>query len=234
VLREPLRRWADVVAQFDVDLLVLAGRASALPCVRELFLAEMPVSPPRIKSMSKYRVGEWYPSKWQEAGAIKDPKSTVAAGATVLHVASRNHIAGFSLDDVDARPPAPIYGLYQSAEPHIGRQNELFRSGKVSPAFSYANGMLIGFRNVDSPEMDGSPLFEVRPANAEVAAALLEDRVAIKFELAPDGGVKIQSAQSERDLNEYAPEDFVLKLKTATLDRYWLDTGEFRGIARYV
>jgi hypothetical protein len=233
VLREPLRRWADVIAQFDVDLLVLAGRASALPCVRDLFLAEMPVSPPRIKSMSKYRVAEWYPSKWQESGAIKDPKSTVAAGATVLHLASKNHLAGFSLDDVDARPPTPIYGLYQSAEPHIALQNELFRNGKTSPPFSYANGMLIGFRNVDSPEMDGSPLFEVRPATPEVAEALLEDRVSLRFELA-DGRIKIASAASERDLNEYGPDDFVLRLKTATLDRYWLDTGEFRGIARYV
>jgi hypothetical protein len=234
VLREPLRRWADVVAQFDVDLLVLAGRASALPCVRDLFLAEMPVAPPRIKSMSRYRVAEWYPSKWQESGAIKDPKSTVAAGATVLHVASKNQIAGFSLDEVDARPPAPIYGLYQSAEPHIGRQNELFRSGKTSPPFSYASGMLIGFRNVDSPEMDGSPLFEVRPANRDVEQALLEDRVNLRFSLDADGHVKIDSAASERDLNEYGPDDFVLRLKTATLDRYWLDTGEFRGISRYV
>jgi hypothetical protein len=94
--------------------------------------------------------------------------------------------------------------------------------------------MLIGFRNVDSPEMDGSPLFEVRPANPEVAAALLEDRVSLRFELDAEGRIKIASAESERDLNDYGPDDFVLRLKTATLDRYWLDTGEFRGIARYV
>jgi hypothetical protein len=232
VLREPLRRYADVIAQFDVDLLVLAGRASALPCVRDLLLAEMPVAPPRVKSMSRYQVAEWYPSKWQDAGAIKDPKSTVAAGATVLHVASRNQIAGFTLDAIEPAPRAPVYGLYQAAEPHIPRQNELFRDGKTSPPFVYTAGMRVGFRNVDSPEMDGSPLFEVRPASAEVERALLEDRVVLRFERQPSGGVGVASATSERDLNEYAPDDFVLRLKTATLDRYWLDTGELRGVSR--
>ncbi|HEY8075713.1 MAG TPA: virulence factor SrfB, partial [Labilithrix sp.] len=66
VLREPLRRYADILAQFDVDLLVLAGRTAALPCIKDLFTKEMPVPPPRIKSMARYRVGEWYPSKWKD------------------------------------------------------------------------------------------------------------------------------------------------------------------------
>jgi len=87
VLREPLRKYADILAQFDIDLLVLAGRTSKLTPVRRLFVSEMPVSPPRIKTMATYGVGDWYPSKWREAGKIKDPKSTVAAGAAVLHLA---------------------------------------------------------------------------------------------------------------------------------------------------
>src|SRR5204863_291173 len=77
VLREPLRRYADILAQFDVDLLVLAGRTAALPCIKRLFTSEMPVSPPRVRSMARYRVGEWYPSKWKDQGYIRDPKSTV-------------------------------------------------------------------------------------------------------------------------------------------------------------
>src|SRR5262249_37485572 len=56
VLREPLRRYADILAQFDVDLLVLAGRTAALPCIKRLFTSEMPVTPPRIRSMARYRV----------------------------------------------------------------------------------------------------------------------------------------------------------------------------------
>jgi hypothetical protein len=234
VLREPLRRYADILAQFDCDLLVLAGRTSALECIRELFIAEMPVSPPRIKSMARYRVGDWYPPRWQQHGYIKDPKSTVTAGAAVLHLASRNMITGFLLDGISPIQQAPIYGIYSDAEPHIARSNELFRNGKVSPPFVYTAGMAIGFRNVDSQEMDGSPLFEVRPATAEVENALLEDRVSLAFELKKDGRILIADVKSQRDVFHFGVEDFKLRLKTVTTDRYWLDTGVLKNLGRYL
>ena len=234
VLREPLRRYADILAQFDVDLLVLAGRTSALRCIRELFVAEMPVPPPRIKTMANYRVGDWYPSKWRENGFIKDPKSTVTAGATVLHLASRNQLAGFVLDGVQALQQSPIYGLYQESEPHVSRVNELFRKGRVSPPFVYTSGMMIGFRNVDSQEMDGSPLFEIRPATPEVEAALLEDRVSLSFELTKEGQIVLGDVKSQRDVYSFGKDDFQLRLKTVAEGRYWLDTGVFKNILRYL
>jgi hypothetical protein len=231
VLREPLRRYADILAQFDVDLLVLAGRTAALPCIKRLFTSEMPVSPPRVRSMARYRVGEWYPSKWKDQGFVRDAKSTVTAGAAVLHLASKNKLPGFLIDTIVEAEQRPIFGLYQDTEPHIARGNELFRAGDRSPAFVYTHGMRIGFRNVDSQEMEGSPLFEVRPATAEVEAALLEDRVAIQFERAAEGYLRIASVTSQRNQYQFDPGDFLLSLKTAAFDRYWLDTGVFEVVA---
>lgn len=225
VLREPLRKYADILAQFDVDLVVLAGRTSKLRPVRRLFVSEMPVSPPRIRNMADYRVGEWYPSRWRQNGRIKDPKSTVAAGASVLHLAKRNQLPGLLLERLDEVEQQPIYGLYQEAEPHIPRVNELFREGKTSPAFLYTRGMTIGFRNVDSQEMEGSPLFEVLPATPKVEQALLEDRVKLKFALTEDGLIDIAEIKSQRDAHTFGPGDFRLRLRTAAAERYWLDTG---------
>ncbi|MFK7988855.1 MAG: virulence factor SrfB [Sandaracinaceae bacterium] len=225
VLREPLRKYADIIAQFDVDLLVLAGRTSKLAPVRRLFVSEMPVSPPRIKTMADYAVGDWYPSKWRRAGGIKDPKSTVAAGASVLHLASRNVLPGLLLEGLEELEQRPIYGLYQDHEPHIARVNELFVEGTKSEPFLYTRGMMIGFRNVDSQEMDGSPLFEVLPATPQVEQALLEDRVKLKFELGDGGAVTIGEVESQRNTHAFSPADFRLRLKTVTVDRYWLDTG---------
>ncbi len=236
VLREPLRRYADILAQFDIDLLVLAGRASALLPVRSLFVSEMPVPPPRIKAMGNFRVSEWYPSKWQHAGFIKDPKSTVAAGAAILHLASRNKLAGFALDEIIEAEKNPVYGLYQDTEPHIPHDNELFpreseRQGGRSPdrsrPFHYTSEMRIGFRNVASEQMEGSPLFEIRPATPEVEQALLDDRVTIEFQRTKDAPVVIARVESTRGQYSYEPTDFVMALKTATFDRYWLDSGVF-------
>jgi hypothetical protein len=235
VLREPLRRYADILAQFDVDLLVLAGRTAALPCIKKLFTNEMPVSPPRVRSMARYRVGEWYPSKWKEQGHIKDPKSTVTAGAAVLHLASKNRLPGFLIDTIAEAEQKPIYGLYQDTEPHIARANELFRDrelGEKSQAFVYTHGMRIGFRNVDSQEMEGSPLFAVRPATPEVESALLEDRVAIEFGRTKGGRIQIASVTSQKGHYQFDANDFVLSLKTAAFDKYWLDTGVFDARGR--
>ncbi len=233
VLREPLRRYADILAQFDVDLLVLAGRASALDCVRELFIEEMPVPPPRIKSMARYRVGEWYPSKWRDRGLLRDPKTTVAAGAAVLHLAETNRLSGFLLDELEDLEQNPIYGLYQEAEPHIAYENELFRNGTKSRPFVYTSEMRIGFRNVDSQEMDGSPLFEVEPTSPEALSALLDDRVLLSFELSKEGQISIESVASQRGIYDFKRDDFRLRLKTITTDRYWLDTGVFKDVVRF-
>ncbi len=227
VLREPLRRYADILAQYDVDLLVLAGRTAALPCIKKLFTSEMPVSPPRLRTMARYRVGEWYPSKWKDQGHIRDPKSTVTAGAAVLHLASKNKLPGFLIDNITEAEQKPIYGLYQDTEPHIARTNELFRNGEKSQPFVYTHGMRIGFRNVDSQEMEGSPLFEVRPANPEVEQALLEDRVAVQFGRTREGYIRIEAVTSQRNTYSFDVNDFVLSLKTAAFDKYWLDTGVF-------
>jgi len=227
VLREPLRRYADILAQFDVDVLVLAGRTSALHRVRELFVREMPVSPPRIKTMSTYRVSEWYPPKWRDNGLIKDPKSTVAAGATILHLAANNRLPGLLIDEMHELEQKPIYGLYQKGEPHIARVNELFRDDKTSQPFVYTGGMVVGFRNVDSEEMDGSPLFSVRPANPDVEAALLDDRVSLRFRVGDGGRIEIADVKSQRGTYDFDVTDFSLSLKTVTEDRYWLDTGVF-------
>lgn len=232
VLREPLRRYADIVAQFDADVLVLAGRTSSLSCVRDIFLSEMPVAPPRIKSMTRYRVGDWYPSKWRESGQIADAKSTVVGGATILHLASRNLLSGFLLESVEQAPQRPIYGVYQDMPPQIPHGSELFSNGPRSRPFAYTAGMRIGFRNVDSQEMDASPLFAVTPASAEVEAALREDRVQIVFEQKRDGTIAIAEVTSQRGVHTFSPNDFVLGLKTAQTDRYWLDTGVFRNVER--
>ncbi len=234
VLREPLRKYADIVAQFDADLLVLAGRTSALRCVRDLFESEMPLPPPRIKSMASYGVSEWYPSRWQEGGRIKDPKSTVTAGAAVLHLASKNRLPGFMLDEIVPAEMHPIYGVYQDKEPHVARDTELFRKERTSAPMLYTAGMMLGFRNVDSEEMDGSPLFEVRPANADVEQALLEDRVNLRFALDESGRIAVADVSSQRDVYSFGKDDFVLALKTITTDRYWLDSGVFRNLGRYV
>ena len=60
-----------------------------------------------------------------------------------------------------------------------------------------------------------------------VESALLEDRVSSTFELGRDGSIQVGKVTSQKNQYSFEPTDFVLALKTAALDRYWLDTGVF-------
>jgi hypothetical protein len=93
--------------------------------------------------------------------------------------------------------------------------------------------MVIGFRNVDSQEMDGSPLFEIRPSHRGVEDALLEDRVDLKFQIDNEQNIRIVDVVSQRGTYSFDPSAFNLALKTATVERYWLDTGQFKPSTQY-
>jgi hypothetical protein len=239
-LREPLRRYADIIAQFDADVLVLAGRTSKLEKVADLILDEMPVTAPRLKLMSRFAVGDWYPSKWRDAGIIRDPKSTVTAGATILHLARAHELPGFLLDQVETTPHVPIFGIYQDTEPHVPHGGELFVSGDISGEFLYTARMRIGVRNVASEEMDGAPLFEIRPASPRAMAAVRTERILISFARERDGSIRIHAVKvlppgggQAAQPTDLGPQDFVLALRTAESPRYWLDTGVL-NLRRYV
>jgi hypothetical protein len=230
VLTEPLRRYADVLAQFDVDIVLLAGRAARINKIRDILLAELPVAPARLVSLANYRVGDWYPSKWRELGRLRDPKSTVCAGAAIYLQAARNKIPGFSIERIIEQKREPIFGLYHEREPQVPHEHELFPEGqRESKLFPYGPGMRIGFRQVASETMDASPLFEVVPSSAAVEARLLEERVALSFGRDEAGQLRIAQVVSKNAAGPGAltAADLALRLKTLKEVRYWLDTGVF-------
>ena len=142
------------------------------------------------------------------------------------------------LDRIDPAPQKPIVGLYQESEPHIGRGSELFREAETSAPVAYTSFMRLGFRNVDSPEMNATPLFEVLPASPDAERALLRERVSLVFSRDKKGQIHISDVKTQKggasDGRSFTKDDFRLRLKTLTSDRYWLDTGVFRSIVRYL
>jgi hypothetical protein len=67
----------------------------------------------------------------------------------------------------------------------------------------------------------------VRPANPDVEAALLEDRVSITFGRSRSGQIQVDAVMSQKGHYQFDTSDFVLALKATAFDKYWLDTGVF-------
>ena len=82
-----LKKIAAIVYCHSCDILILSGRPTSLPVIRELFLGYRPVEANRLISLNDYEVGDWYPFG-NNTGYIKNPKTVVSVGAMIGHYSS--------------------------------------------------------------------------------------------------------------------------------------------------
>ena len=85
---EPLlKKIAAMFFAYACDVILLSGRPSSLPAIRNIFLKYYPISPNRLITLNNYYVGDWYPF-CQNTGYITNPKTIVAMGGVIGHYAS--------------------------------------------------------------------------------------------------------------------------------------------------
>ena len=96
---EPLlKKIAAMFFAYSCDVILLSGRPSSLPAIRNIFLKYYPVSPNRLITLNNYYVGDWYPF-CQNTGYITNPKTIVAMGGVIGHYASEySNLDKFSIN----------------------------------------------------------------------------------------------------------------------------------------
>lgn len=96
---EPLlKKIATIFYAYSCDVILLSGRPSSLPAIRNIFLKYYPVSPNRLITLNNYYVGDWYPF-CQNTGYITNPKTIVAMGGVIGYYASEySNLDKFSIN----------------------------------------------------------------------------------------------------------------------------------------
>ena len=96
---EPLlKKIAAIFFAYSCDVVLLSGRPSSLPTIRNIFLKYYPVLPNRLITLNNYYVGDWYPF-CQNTGYITNPKTIVAMGGVIGHYASEySNLDKFSIN----------------------------------------------------------------------------------------------------------------------------------------
>ena len=96
---EPLlKKIAAMFFAYSCDVILLSGRPSSLPAIRNIFLKYYPVAPNRLITLNNYYVGDWYPF-CQNTGYITNPKTIVAMGGVIGHYASEfSNLDKFSIN----------------------------------------------------------------------------------------------------------------------------------------
>ena len=226
VLENILRIFSEVIAQFDCDTLILGGKPSSLPIIREILVKLMPVPSAQIIGLKGYPAGNWYPFA-QKGGGISDPKTTCVMGAAVWLFAEKlNNLDGLSLRTerslINQREcfigtfSPEVMTLYRCLFPTPGNEPALLQTAKSA---------MLGIRRIDSEVCMVNPIWEL-----QLDRDLLKNPGPFEISLTQDPlhreCLKVTGVKDEKGskLNTSAA---TLRLRTMIADQYWLDTGSF-------
>ena len=163
-----LEHLCDVIRAYDCDVLLLTGRPTRLPVIREIILSQTPVPVHRIISLHDYEVGQWYPFR-NPAGYISDPKTSVVVGAMLCKICEGG-VEGFFMraSELRMRSTARYLGILgpddrikaneictEDHTPDNVVEKAEFKIPMDSPFF-------IGFRQLPIERWPASPLMHVR------------------------------------------------------------------------
>lgn len=166
VMGPKLGKLCEVIEQFDCDLLLLTGRPSRLPVVREMILNTLPIAPHRVIFMHEYQVGDWYPFS-SRGELIGDPKTTVVVGALLCSLAEDLSIEGFSIAPNSFALPstANFIGPMQRGDV-IKDDDVIFTRGEdgkfgdpISAEMVFHGLVRIGYRQLKDESWPATPLY---------------------------------------------------------------------------
>lgn len=247
-----------VLSYYGCDIVLLAGRPTSLKPLSNLFLKYYAVSPNRLITLDKYRIGTWYPFQ-DGKGYFKDAKSVVAVGAMIGNRAATSSLNGFSLNLSELNkamlPTTEYFSISEYGEPFITPEQN-FSTIEV-----FQLPTRVWCRQLNSASYPTRPFYKIDFNRDEI-----EKRMIIKYDLNEDnkGAIKdafddeIERLQSLRPFRiSIVRENYVEDKETLMIDsvqnrnydelptayfavhiqsmmeddNYWLDSGEFHNLS---
>lgn len=122
---------AKLLGEFNGQMVIVSGKPSELPRVRELIEEAFPLIPQRIIQVKNFPAGSWYPFSSFESGRILDAKTCTVVGGALFQDMCNGNLEGFSVVPETALGLSRNYfwGLVTKAmlpEDFFNRKNLLF------------------------------------------------------------------------------------------------------------
>ena len=238
VLGTVLGQLSYLIAQFDCDVILLSGRPSRMPLVRQLLAQSMLFSPDKIVCLGDYRFGHWYPFA-NPNGYVNDPKSTVCVGALIAYLNQNGQLPGmnFNFQYLDKIASTAKYiGVLDASYERIKNDRILLSDEKDAGEFLfYGQPVPIGMRQLNSEEWISSPLyvFDFLGEEARKRVMGLNPKFPLKVQIQRYGehGEFLQKDNLLIEDSNGDPFDaryFEFALRTSIKHQdHWRDTGSF-------
>ncbi|MEM7424064.1 MAG: virulence factor SrfB, partial [Pseudomonadota bacterium] len=252
VLGPALEGMLEIAGHLDIDQLILSGRPSRLPAVREFVRDRFACRPDRVIAMHDYRISGWYPYRDRISSRIADPKTTAVVGGMLCLLAA-NRIVNFKLhtENIRMRSTARFIGAIER-NGQLQDDRIMFREvdldaqsrGDETAEILLRSPIHIGFRQLPYERWMASPLYRLDFANEQAQRRPTPLRVVLsrrEIDGNPENAAEALRAEvlKEAFVVEEVEDaegagckvsDVALTLHTLGVDEhdYWLDTGVFR------
>jgi hypothetical protein len=230
-----------VIRAYDCDVLLLSGRPSRLPALRELVISHRPVTPDRIIPLHHYRVGNWYPFRDSRL-RISDPKTTAVVGAMIGAVAS-GRLLGFGLltDQYSPISTARYIGKIDT-EQQIKDQDVYYadvdlenpEEGLPPTKVPFANKVVIGFRQLPLERWPATQMYVLDYRDDKAAQRYRTgDPLQVSFSIISKRDESTETLKIKEILtsegDDVGKTQLALRLQTLQdQSGYWFDTGVIR------
>lgn len=104
---------ADLVGRFDCHLVILSGKPSEIPRIRNSLVARLPLPTQRIISVKDFPAGAWYPFRTFEDNRILDAKTCTVVGAALYQDMLNQAQEGIRVSDetIYSAPKPSFWGV---------------------------------------------------------------------------------------------------------------------------
>ncbi len=250
VVQRMIEDLCDIIRAYDCDVLLLSGRPSRFPAIRDLIFANVPLAANRVVPMDGYEVGQWYPFRSVDF-RINDPKTTTAVGAMLCQICE-GIAPGFVMraSEIKMRSTARFLGMMETngqiLEQNCYLENADLMSGANVVGFTVPMEapVFIGFRQLPLERWKTTPLYFLyfknpeRHAGFKTPIAVTLERADPKDEHDEVVMEDFSVAEATDAEGEDVSREIGLRLQTMFMDQqaeggYWLDTGVLRTRGRY-
>lgn len=96
LMKTYIKRYAAIFNQYSPSFILLTGKLSELPVIREELQKSLFFSPERILPVSEMKVGRWYP--YRRGDKMEDAKTTVVVGMAIADITEHaTHVNGLGV-----------------------------------------------------------------------------------------------------------------------------------------
>ena len=216
-----------LAAAFDCDLVLVSGKPSELPEIRDLLERSLPILPQRILFARDYPVGDWYPFGATD-GKIDDAKTPTAVGAALAQ--AMRGIYRFPDWKLEMQTQLMLndnyWGLITGGHGAQFSQDLLLRPEEEECSQKMLVGKLIGRMRYLAPQLSPEPVYKLRWKDRKRSETPLV-HVKLRRVKAEDASEQLQLVEVIAGCDEQGREitlnDLELKLCTLSDDVFWMD-----------